>query len=267
MSDKPILFNPEMVRALLAGTKTQTRRVLTIPKLAQIVDMAEIDPELFGSLAINDPSRWGDPFGDDGAPMDLHSFPRIKVGDRLWVRESWNWTHVKHLAPGETLGRTEAECADANGGFACPCGDGIVYAASNAHEHPIHGKAIWRPSIHMPRWASRITLTVNDVRVQRLREISEEDAIAEGVPNNDDYPGSFAKEYCSQCGGSGVYGAVGDGYGATEVDCAECATPELRYRNLWDHINGPGSWDANPWVEAVSFTVQKGNIDQIGGGA
>lgn len=115
----------------------------------------------------------------------------------------------------------------------------------------------------MPKKHSRLTLIVTDVRVERLQAISEADALAEGVPADDDYAGSFAKEYCDRCGGSGVHGAFGEGYGVIEVDCAECETPKLRYRNLWNHINGPGAWEANQWVVAISFTVHGGNINEI----
>lgn len=225
MADRPILFSAPMVLALLAGTKTQTRRVLTIPKLAQIVDMAEIDPELFGSLAINDPSRWGDPFGDDGAPMDLHSFPRIKVGDRLWVRETW----TAKMVHGWTI-------ADARSGR---YQTQLVYRADGADS--IDG---WWPAIRMPREFSRITLTVTDVRVQRLHEISEVDALAEGC--------KAIREFC--------YVFDSTAYGRNGL-CH--SSPVIAYSTLWDEINGPGSWDANPWVAAYTFTVALGNIDKV----
>jgi len=216
MADRPILFSAQMVRALLAGTKTQTRRVI---KPQPTINGA-------GLLVYRAPKVTA-----QGSPKTIALCMRIGVGDRLYVRESWNWTHIADLAPGETLGRTVDECCAANGGFACACGDGIVYAATNAHDHPIHGKARWRPSVHMPRWASRITLTVTDVRVQRLQDINVEDAVAEGA------------------------------LAQSHVDQFATVHAVPMYRAIWNGINGPGSWDANPWVAAYTFAVKRANID------
>jgi hypothetical protein len=99
----------------------------------------------------------------------------------------------------------------------------------------------WIPSIHMPRWASRLTLTVTDVRVQRLHEISDDDAVAEGC----------------ECDSDGWRD-----YLFPSTQC--CGTARDSYRTLWNSLHGPDAWDANPWVVAVSFSVQHGNIDQIG---
>lgn len=103
----------------------------------------------------------------------------------------------------------------------------------------------------MPRWASRITLIVTDVRVERLQNISEADAIAEGVDT----------ERCC--------GVPSDSCGTHLGGCCgqpEAVEPVEAYSDLWDEINGPGAWDANPWVAAYTFTVHHQNIDQIGGG-
>jgi hypothetical protein len=117
-----------------------------------------------------------------------------------------------------------------------------------------------RPSIHMPRWASRIQVEVTEVRVQRLKEISEADAKAEGCERlNDDEPGYVERDepdwkLCPQCGGTRLYTAYGPNGGACfGTDCTRCDTYSKRYRYLWESISGPGSWDANPWVWAVSF--------------
>ncbi len=109
----------------------------------------------------------------------------------------------------------------------------------------------WRPSIFMPRVASRITLCITDVRVERLQDITEADAKAEGVAADDDFPCDDLP--CPKCQGQGVHGALGANYGVTEIDCVECDTPVKRYRILWNSINGPGSWDANPWVWGPCF--------------
>ena len=100
----------------------------------------------------------------------------------------------------------------------------------------------WRPSIHMPRWASRLTLTVTDVLVQRLQDISAADSIAEGVE-------------CETCAAMGQSACHGRG----------CFASIDAYRTLWNSLHGPAAWDANPWCVAVSFTVQHGNIDRLGG--
>ena len=114
----------------------------------------------------------------------------------------------------------------------------------------------------MPRWASRITLIVTEVRIERLNDISEADAIAEGVESIDtERFENFDWTVCPKCGGTRLHGALGTNLGFMEVDCAECDTHAKRYRHLWDHINGSGAWEANPWIVAVSFTVERRNID------
>ncbi|THV13756.1 hypothetical protein [Rhizobium rhizophilum] len=193
MADRPILFSAVMVRALLDGRKTQTRRIL------------KPQPTLNSAgLMIWDHGR------DfiQGTPADVAAGQLIKAGDRLWVRE-----------------RTHIDGRQAN------------YAADFHPEHDLCGLG-YRPSIHMPRWASRLTLTVTEVRVERLQEIIENDADAEGWPA----PENRAK--------SGV-AEIRDAY------------PIGWYAWLWETINGPGAWDANPWVVAYTFTVERKNIDEV----
>ena len=154
-------------------------------------------------------------------------------GDRLWVRENC-----------ATWGDHEA-----------------IYRADDAVEYGLavsDGKfgAKWkaRPSIHMPRWASRLTLTVTDVRVQMLQDISEADAIAEGiVPVTRRFP---PLQGClNQLRERTMY----EWSGGWSVRAADA------YAVLWNSLHGPGAWDANPWVVALTFTVQRGNIDQMPG--
>lgn len=265
MADRPILFSAPMVRALLAGRKTQTRRVIT-PQNFKLrghdFRFHRPDAELLAS-AFNGARnfRWIEGafswVADTGVMhpgaiiVDCRGKPLIAPGDRLWVREAWRThAHYDDLGPsmmgGEEPIRYEADGAHQTWGYP---------AISNIGRH--------RVGMHMPRWASRLTLYVTDVRVERLQDISEEDALAEGVPSDEDYVGSFDREYCHYCGGSGMHGALGAGYGVTEVECAQCETPQLRYRNLWDHINGAGSWAANQWVAAYTFAVRLGNIDTL----
>jgi hypothetical protein len=195
MKERPILFSAPMVLALLAGTKTQTRRAFS-PRMEKLMRAA---------AAMGEVSH----FLDEGSmqPNDLdyvRSFcPYGQPGDRLWVRESHWWF--------------KDEC-DHETGYYPPAltADDVEYRADG--ESKRHG---WRPSIHMPRWASRILLEITSVRVERLQDISEADALAEGVPHSLNLPGGrFARE---------------------------------NFEHLWWTINGDGSWESNPWVWVVEF--------------
>lgn len=212
--ERPILFSAPMVRALLDGRKTQTRRVLGQFDVFRRDDGTEAP---VSCLHI------------EGEPLprvtigNVVTLKKLKaaLGDRLWVREAWRVSSDHDgLAPRDI-----------------PPGDSVEYAADP--EKVVTGKL--RPSMFMPRWASRLTLTVTDVRVQRLQEISEEDAIAEGLTP------------------AGIAGWVVPELGDDSADLS----PIKVYRALWEHINGAGSWAANPWVSAISFEVKKGNIDAL----
>lgn len=213
MTDRPILYTDAMVVAQQEGRKTQTRRILKLPKWSTgNPDHLELD--------------------DDGSPMIiasetgcLASIPvRFAKGDRLWVREGWAQPTDQPL---------------------------IVYRADypacvpKGYENvPPKNEVRWKVSIHMPRSASRITDIVTDVRVQRLCDISREDAAAEGL---------------IRLKATGRYVlAPGTQYlGFASHD------PRAVYAYLWDTINGEGSWAKNPWVVAVTFTVHKINIDKM----
>lgn len=199
MADKPILFSGPMVRALLAGTKTQTRRKI-------------------------------EPVSRDLTVLEFS--PRYLVGDRLYVREHW---------------RTRARWND-EAPRDMPSDTPIEFVATATGDN--YGR--FRQGMHMPRWASRLTLTVTDVRVERLQDISEADAKAEGLQihldgDADDNGRARLSQYCR---GSDKLEWVSD--------------PVEAYLALWDAINGAGAADANPWVAAYTFTVQMGNIDQLG---
>lgn len=111
----------------------------------------------------------------------------------------------------------------------------------------------WKPSIFMPRIASRITLEIVSIRVERVQEISEEDAKAEGVRDNSEPAWPHDIRLCPQCGGTGLHESAGPNLGVIEVDCANCDTYAKRFRILWESINGPESWNENPWVWVVEF--------------
>lgn len=186
-----------MVRAILDGTKTQTRRVVKGAPMQWLVR------DKFAPEFVADPGN--------------HLCPYGQPGDRLWVRETFadlRGTGIEHR----------------------PDTSGPLKRFAFAADHPpgSHGDEArkefgvkWKPSIHMPRAASRITLEITGVRVERLQDISEEDALAEGCTSTaivhedgEDYTGHYASE---------------------------------EYQDLWESINGPGSWDANPWVWVVEF--------------
>jgi hypothetical protein len=213
---RPIIFSAPMVRALLEGRKTQTRRAWK----AQPPD----DWRPFGYGEVHgtdrdgeyDPDKvigWG-PHDDDGIAYRAPYAP----GDLLYVREAWG-----HDAPDLDACRRGIESDGPS--------FGPYYMADGnwADNHTIRR----RPSIHMPRWASRLTLAVTDVRVQRLQKISEEDAADEGVN-----PVLIPPD-----GGS--------------CPCVE------GFRELWGTLHGPGAWAMNPWVVAVTFDVHKANVDQF----
>jgi hypothetical protein len=207
MKERPILFSAPMVRALLDGSKTQTRRELKYPW------------DVFNHKPIY---RCG-PDGGEFRPNA--AVPYGQPGDRLWVRET--------LA-----------CTDHHGvwydadtdGFNNRITDERSYGLAERYGHPYFATEVRRiPSIHMPRWASRILLEVVNVRVERLQDISEKDAQAEGIKADE------VRQIT-------LFGATADERAAIYRRAA--VRP---YQELWESINGAGSWDANPWVWVVEF--------------
>lgn len=228
--DKPILFSAPMVRALLDGRKMQTRRLLK-SEPTELIDGFHKDLISGVEYYSIDHST-----GHFVLPAKAVAF---RPGDRLWCREAWRTTGAfEDLAPSVMNGSAIRIRYEA---------DGFIDERGKSFNHFHPGRL--RASIHMPRWASRLTLVVNDVRVERLKEISRDDAIAEGLMK---VPApQLAVEMGCNYGfdGSNLYGS-----------------PISAYAALWDHINGPGAWAANPWVAVYSFDVIQQNIDMIGGG-
>jgi hypothetical protein len=231
MADRPILFSAPMVRALLAGTKTQTRRAIP-DKMQGSYSNYE---DWYRNVTDGDPTshRWGRDY--------FLQRLRIQKGDRLWVREAFMPAPIE-VAP-EAPRSTTWNIAYAAGGQA-------ELTAPPDYNPMLYNYERWSPSIHMPRWASRITLTVTDVRVQRLQDISEADALAEGI---DHAPNSA---FNLRTGGySPGFEYRNDGY-------SNLPGAYLRkWQEVWTDINGPGAWAANPWVAAYTFTVERRNID------
>jgi hypothetical protein len=246
MRERPIPFSAPMVRALLAGTKTQTRRAVKPqpPPECSIHYMlgneSWLPPEKRAPLH-HHWEAWGGPLFESRPPKALAgSFsvnsPYGQPGDRLWVREAWRAVDlVDDCAPREL----DPGCR--------------VWYEANAPHQPGFGR--FRQGMFMPRWASRITLEVTDVRVERLQDISEADAIAEGITCEN----VIVDTHCA----GGVHTEVhGDRYffdGGHDEGYEEAVDA---YRALWESINGEGSWDSNPWVWVVEFkqiTPQGGN--------
>lgn len=236
---KPILFSGPMVRALLEGRKTQTRRVLLGPWRGRP------RPEFRGPRGcMDDPECWGWENGEtgehvgivpslDGAYSDYIRTP-YAPGDLLYVRESWAARlDEDHIKPVDLNRKSAFFWADGPG--KC-CNTGCNGAA---------GKV--RPSIHMPRRFSRITLEVTDVRVERVQDISDEDAQAEGI---------------YETGATGYLPPhpIMWSYGESSFD-----KPVWAFQHLWDSLNAKRGfgWDVNPWVAATSFEVRRQNVDDI----
>lgn len=235
MIDRPILFSAPMVRALLAGTKTQTRRVIDFPGINDVVDFVRVgfDRDIGVPFYEMKDARGRHVSRPQGKHfVTPHWSPRFAVGDRLYVREAWK-THAAYddISPA-AMGGEEA----------------ILYEADGAHQtwgYPAISKiGRFRQGMHMPRWASRLTLDVTEVRVQRLQDISEADAVAEGIT-----PGKHGPYF--------VVADSEDGKGRMGFSAYEL------YRKLWNHLNDARGfgWDTNPWVVAVSFSVERRNID------
>jgi hypothetical protein len=216
MKERPILFSGPMVRAILSGAKTQTRRVVKWPTWAGDLDRA--------AYAINRSPERALAYMVDGAPRHVFRCPYGAPGDTLWVREAH--ALLDGLAPDGCVVAFRATCEGSAFDFAG--GDGI---------HRIE-VGCWSPSIHMPRWASRISLRVTDVRVERVQDISEEDARAEGItgPHDVGYP---------------AFHLPGDSK-------PRYSRATAAFESLWDSLAKPGSmWADDPVVWAISFEVVK----------
>lgn len=254
MTDRPILFSGPMVRALLDGRKTQTRRVLKLPN--------DIPPGEWEKTTVGgDGSRFAN--GELAPLMNAAWHPRtgrciaapFQAGDRLWVKETWADVNL-YGAPGIAY-RADGDTRDLMAEPDFHCDDGSFNYDDERLQFGKRGlnwatwaddliggtEGRWRSPLHMPRWASRLTLAVIDVKVQRLQTIEGVDAEAEGVFRH------IAA------------------HSIDKVFRSERSETATRYfRELWDGLNekrGFG-WDANPWVTAVLFKVQRANIDRAG---
>lgn len=214
-----MLFSGPMVVALLQGRKVQTRRVVRPQPDPHMVEHGN---------AFRHPRRLGRTIGD----LERVPCPYGKKGDRLWVRETWGYALPDSI-------RYKADAAER------------VVRPPQKQVIPNHKLNGWKPSIHMPRWASRLTLELEEVRVERLQEISEEDAKAEGIEPVEFEGKTFWRNYEFKTAHPSRKVRVTDE--EHRVKAFICAGAS--FRSLWNSINGVGSWDANPWVWVLGFRL------------
>lgn len=222
-NEKPILFKSEMVRAILDGSKTQTRRI--------VKNRGEL-PEFRGGIGDeNDPECWGWECGESGLhihmnkPKDVFSdlyYCPFYEGLELWVYETF-WQYGQYQYTGKKTKKGQREVSF------LPFGRDIVF--EEPHVKPA-GRFVLgyhkRPSIFMPRWASRIQLRITDVRVERLQDISVKDAMAEGIEKKLNGWKNYLEEN-SKC------------------------VPQDSFSTLWQSIHGAKSWQENPWLWVIEF--------------
>ncbi|HBS5693341.1 TPA: hypothetical protein ACYU78_001992 [Klebsiella variicola subsp. variicola] len=209
ITERGMIFNAEMVRAILDGRKTQTRRPIKW-KQTRFTEIGERE----------DGSKW--PWSEDAEhAFDFwHPCPFGSVGDRIWVRETFQ-------GPLFDFDLMDSYCKDSTpfekSDFCVYKADGVPAPEFYDADDELH--CCWRPSIHMPRWASRILLEITDVWVERLKSISDRDALREG---------------CS----------------AADMKSGDCVADV--FARLWASIYGSDSWNANPWVWVIEFKRVEG---------
>ncbi|HBQ6832556.1 TPA: hypothetical protein L8N98_001047 [Klebsiella quasipneumoniae subsp. similipneumoniae] len=237
MKERGMIFNGEMVRAILDGRKTQTRRPIKW-KQTRFTEIGERE----------DGSKW--PWSEDAehACDFWHPCPFGAVGDRIWVRETWGV--VSHAFSDDGLMIDWVPDRPATAIHEMPFGNGYysgyaIYAADgdftwgddDAYED---GRSCWKPSIHMPRAASRILLEITDVRVERLNAISEEDAEAEGI----DMEALYDSQDCYDC--------------IADHNMTGRPTVTGAFKYLWESIYGEEGWKSTPWVWVIEFKRVEG---------
>ncbi|MDA4845990.1 hypothetical protein [Hoeflea poritis] len=236
MADLPILFSDAMVRALLEGRKTQTRRVIT--KLRRFGKVSEFGPSTTPGYTWHFRDKravW-----NDMTHFDLLGCLPYRMSDRLYVRET--------VAAGACAPSKPSEWAPSfwrreQGGLLNR--NGLWYRADGlVPPKQITRRGPWKPNIFMPRWASRVTLIVSDVRIERIQDVGEHAAIAEGCRP------FFDNDNTEMVNG---------------IEMSPLHGPDRQFQKLWDSLNAKRGlgWDANPWVAAYTFTVHRQNIDTM----
>lgn len=217
VKERPILFSAPMVRSILAGQKTVTRRAVRHQPDVPVTDAIPRRNFPHGPAMID--WYWRPKHGHlNGVPSAGWDFkcPYGQPGDRLWVREAFG-SQIRSYGGG--TGRFTV--------YRATSPDAIDFKCASGKEYPVK----WKPSIHMPRHLNRILLEITDIRVERLQKISEEQAIAEGIDVS----------ICQQ-------------FLETSPTRHQCKLAALHgFSGLWESINGAGAWDSNPWVWVVKF--------------
>ncbi|MCX9065112.1 hypothetical protein NLN84_05855 [Citrobacter portucalensis] len=213
MKERGMIFNGEMVRAILDGRKTQTRRIMKVqpePSKSRPGDFWFSSKKLESMVHVSELVPGNSPIADCHLFFQEHCCPFGAAGDRIWVRETFTGNYLDDDQIQDIKdGRDKAS-------------DLCEYRADYPDGYQVADG--WTPSIHMPRWASRILLEITGVRVERLRDLSEDDAKSEGItpPSGGVLPGW---EY------------------------------RINFRDLWMSIYGADNWEANPWVWVIEFKV------------
>jgi len=263
MKYSPMIMGAESVRGILEGRKTMTRRVVT-PQPPGDFDIGMYHP--IGVDRHGEEYPKPERFGIWGDGWDIPC-PYGQVGDRIWCKETWGIvTHtfddnekVVDWVP-DRPARKIREMRYGNGYY-----DGhIIYRADgdaewNAGDDPsIETKTCWESPLYMPRLASRLTLEITGIRVERLQNITEDEALSEGVISDKDYNDRAGESNlfpCPRCEGYRLQEAFGHDYGISEVDCTLCDTINKRFRIIWDSLNAKRGypWTVNPWVWVIEF--------------
>lgn len=242
MKERGMIFNAEMVRAILDGRKTQTRRIMKVqPENAELGLRRITDSSVAKEVGMY---FWclADACGVKNRSK-LFSCPFGEVGDRIWVRETFQGPLIPEDELSEFLGanpdkfESPAYCE-----YAADGGPRPEYV--DADDNTRHG---WRPAIHMPRWASRITLEITGVRVERLNDISHEDAGHEGIHTEVWDQTVVARNYAAEDEFFQFWSESMPNY----VEMNELF--RASFHSLWHSIYGEESWQANPWVWVIEF--------------
>jgi hypothetical protein len=226
MRERGLPLSPMMARATLRAEapKTMTRRI--------------INPQPWARPEPTEDGRWQLFAGDEGFAPFL--CPYGVPGDRLWGREAWRTLEKFDCLPPRDVPRTAP-----------------IWYEADGKAPPEFGR--YRHGRFMMRWMSRILRVVESIGVERLQDISEADAMAEGVEPLDSVlpeergAADFDHSLCGNCGGLRLYTAFTNGGACPDTDCRQCDTYVKRFRALWESINGAGSWEANPWVWVIGY--------------
>ena len=245
IKERGMIFNGEMVRAILDGRKTQTRRIIKNQREGECWGVKPAQNPRYAGHTYD----WWLPTGTQPYAA-LPACPHGSIGDRIWVRETWSqlgnedgcaidWNDELVKGGGPEAARIyRASCEQKPGNYGLwSIPDDVFW---KPHTDNMEFEGAWRPSIHMPRWASRILLEITDVRVERLSEISEEDAANEGISPAGDLLPAYPGTYLTPKG--------------------DFSTAKVAFQRLWESIYGEENWKASPWVWVIEFKRVEGGV-------